>query len=343
MEDELLKIAEDESLTKDERKFKIWEKIYNQKIILQSNQKITNINIPDSILFNNGFVEFLNFYGIKNYPKATKGFITSESTIGNFSINFSNVNVRNYINKYSVSVWCQDSPYYPKSHIIKSRNEYNILQLDENKKYFVKPMIGEGSRNIGVSMGKNMVYRGYLLNEFPLVFQEGVKDLRLNDGRKEDERVYVLFMKYNQKFKIFLHTKTMVRMCKLKYTEEFNKNNHFTINVKWMDGIDKRCKFPCELDKLIPLVQDISRRILPNIETKMSNGHLVEFWLTGWDALFDVNNHPWLLEINPMPNQCESIKARIMHYAIYQEIFEFILALDNGKKYKMKNFIEVKI
>ena len=48
--------------------------------------------------------------------------------------------------------------------------------------------------------------------------------------------------------------------------------------------------------------------------------------------IFDNRNKPWLIEINPCPNQCENIKARTWNYAIYQEILEMIIAIDKNKQ-----------
>jgi len=316
-----------------------------KKLVLNNEIKFTNytnnISLIDSFLFNNGFNEFIRFYGFQNNSNEKNALITSKNRNGLYSVNFSDVDNNRYINKMSLSKWCEGSPYYPKTYIVTKNDKFNELSLDPNQKYFVKSIFGVGSLSIGISIGNKLVYRPDIISKKPLVVQEGVKNMRLNEGRKEDERVYVLWVKINGKIRVFLHTKTMVRMCKKEYSEDVVKNTHFTILVNNPHGIIKSCKNPCEVDRLIPVVADISKRVMPHISKKMLNNHVVEFWLTGWDILFDANNHPWLLEINSRPNQCENLKARIMHYPIYQQIYEMIHSHYNNREFELKDFVEI--
>ena len=338
--DELLKkIIDNQSMSKENKVRAIWLTLENKNI--KFNDYNSNIAISDSNLFNGGFYEFLRFYGFKNNSKQPNAFITSKNKSGLYSVNFTDVDNNRYINKMSLSKWCEGSPYYPKTFIATKKDEFNKLVLDPNQKYFVKSIFGVGSKSIGISMGNKLIYRPDILDKAPIVVQEGVKNMRLNEGRKEDERVYVLWVKINGKIRVFLHTKTMVRMCKIKYSENIAKETHFTIQVNNPNGIIKSCKNPCELELLKPIVVDISKRVMPHISRKMTNNHVVEFWLTGWDILFDTNNHPWLLEINSRPNQCESAKARLMHYPIYQQIYEMIHSHHNNREFVLKDFVEI--
>jgi len=317
----------------------IWLTLENKNIKFDDYN--SNIAISDSKLFNNGFHEFIKLYGFKNDAKKKNAFITSKNRNGRYSVNFTDVDNNRYINKMSLSKWCKDSPYYPKTFIVTKKEDFNKLPLKQDQKYFVKSIFGVGSKSIGISMGNKLIYRTDILDKVPVVVQEGIKNMRLNEGRKEDERIYVLWVKIDGKIRVFLHTKTMVRMCKKKYSENIEKDTHFTILVNNPHGIIKSCKNPCELELLKPVVLDISKRIMPYISKRFFNNHVVEFWLTGWDILFDTNNHPWLLEINSRPNQCENIKARLMHYPIYQQIYEMIHSHHNNKEFQLKDFIEI--
>jgi len=336
-----LKKVLDEKIEKKIKMYEIWKKTYNPNLVLSSSLLTTNIHIWDSEIFNRGFLEFLSYYNFKNNLSKNNTFITSKSRQGKYSINFTEVDNDRFINKISTSIWCKDSPYYPKSHVVNTKNEYNNLNLIDTQKYFVKPKTGAGSKNIGISIGKTLKYRPEILENFPIVFQENVNNLRLNDGRKEDERVYVLWIKMDGKIRVFLYEKTMVRKCTTKYSEEINRNTHFTINVDWKEAIEKRVKYPCEMAAIIPLIRDISQRVIPNISKKMTNDHKAEFWLTGWDILFDTNNFPWLLEINSRPNQCETIFARELHYEIYQNILEIIFQIEKNQDINSKHFVEI--
>jgi hypothetical protein len=60
----------------------------------------------------------------------------------------------------------------------------------------------------------------------------------------------------------------MVRMCKKEYSEDVVKNTHFTILVNNPHEIIKSCKNLCEVDRLIPVVTDISKRVMPYISKK---------------------------------------------------------------------------
>jgi hypothetical protein len=330
----------------ESKKITFINKIKSIWLTLQNNnvkflEKTSNISLTDSFLFNNGFNEFLKFYGFQNDSNEKNAFITSKNRNGLYSVNFTDVDNNQYINKMSLSKWCEGSPYYPKTFIVTKKDKFNKLDLNPNQKYFVKSIFGVGSLSIGISVGNKLIYRSDILNKKPLVVQEGVKNMRLNEGRKEDERVYVLWVKIGGKIRVFLHTKTMVRMCRKEYSDNISKDTHFTILVNNPNGIIKSCKNPCELELLKPVVSDITKRVMPHISKKMTNNHVVEFWLTGWDILFDINNHPWLLEINSRPNQCENLKARIMHYPIYQQIYEMIHSHHNNKEFELKDFVEI--
>ena len=339
LEELLNKVFESKKITFINKIKSIWLTLENNNIKFL--EKTSNISLIDSFLFNNGFHEFLKFYGFQNDSNEPNAFITSKNKNGLYSVNFTDVDNKRFINKMSLSKWCEGSPYYPKTYIVTKKDKFNELNLNPNQKYFVKSIFGVGSLSIGISMGNKIIYRPDILSKKPLVVQEGVKNMRLNEGRKEDERVYVLWVKINGKIRIFLHTKTMVRMCKKKYSENIEKDTHFTILVNNPNGIIKSCKNPCEVDRLIPIVTDISKRVMPHISKKILNNHVVEFWLTGWDILFDTNNHPWLLEINSRPNQCENLKARLMHYPIYQQIYEMIHSHYNNREFELKDFVEI--
>lgn len=319
-------------------KKKIWENVKNNKI--NFNKKVTNINLFTSRLFNNGFFEFLKFYGFK-LTKDKNTFITSGNNTGKYSLNFSKTNINRSINKVSLSKWCKNSPYYPKSIIINNTKEYNNIKWNNNLIYFIKPWKGEGSKNIAISRGKNVIINKDSIKKMPLIVQESVKNMRLNNGCKEDERIYVLFIKDKNGISSYLYNITIERKSKFKYNDNITKKSYFTLPCNMGNVSEKKIKFSTEINSIIPLVKDISQKLIPNLNKKLFFNHSLEFWLTGWDIIFDNSNKPWLLEINPTPNQCETIYIRNLHYAIYQEILEIIDYYDKNNTIKTLNFIKV--
>lgn len=329
------------NLTDEEQVQNIWEQVRNPKLEFNIYQIATNMSVVDSSLFNQGFMEFLRFYGFRFTPTREDTFITSGKKTGKYSINFSNIDLKNDINKVSLSEWLVKSPYYPKTTIVHDSNDLNRLKVNENQKYYIKPIKGNGCKNIGISLGKNIEVCPESVEKFPLVFQESVRNIRLHKGCKEDERIFVLYLKTEDKIRTFLFDKSIVRRCKQKYTEEIKATNHFTIQVNNNHLIEKAFKDPCEVNALVPLINDVNRRMLINFSHSLKRNHQVEFWLTGWDIIFDDKDKPWLIEVNPSPNQCENIKARTWNYAIYQEILEMIVAIEQNKPIIEKNFVEV--
>ena len=318
----------------------IWQVIKNPTHKFSKNHLTTNIGISTSKLFNRGFLEYLSFYGFSLNKNAANTFITSGNKTGSYSLNFSNINVNSHINKVSLTKWCNYSPYYPKSFLLENKSQLNRLNLNQNQMYFVKPARGEGSKNIGISYGKNITLRPEIINKTPLIFQQDVENPRLQNGCKQDERIYVLFIKTNQ-IKTYLYKKGMVRTSKFKLTNKVSIKSHFTLPCNVGKVSTKELKEKIEVDLIKPLIKDISSKVIPHLTQKLDYNHKAEFWLTGWDIIFDTNNHPWLLEINPTPNQCESYFARTVHYPIYQEILDMIVALDCNKTLPLKDFIPV--
>lgn len=332
---ELRNIIEDKKIPDERKIFEIWKYYAKEQSI---DQKTFNVKINDSNLFNKGFLEFLQFYRFKvdNNP-----FICSKNTKGKYSLNFTFLDNDRFLNKVSISNFCKGSIYFPKSFIVNNKEEYDTIDLNPDKKYFVKPQYCAGSQKVGISMGKNIVFRPELIGSFPLVFQENVENLRLCNSKKEDERIFILYLKHNKKIRTFMYLNSIVRICKFKYSNKIEKKTHFTINDTLGKYNEKRIKFPCESNLIIPLVKDISPRILSSVSKQMRNNHKAEFWLTGWDVIFDKNNFPWLLEINSRPNQCESMKSRIVHYQIYQQILDMMVSLENNVQFQLNDFIEI--
>ena len=324
----------------DNNKKALWESIKNPSYTFTNEQKNTNLSIPTSQLFNKGFLEFMHFYGFHQNTKLKNTFITSGNKSGKYSLNFSNTNINNHINKVSLTKWCSKSPYYPNSFLIENKEQLKNLQLNNNKMYFVKPARGEGSKNIAISIGKNLQMRPEIIKNTPLIFQQNVDNLRLFNNRKQDERIYVLFIKTNT-IKTYLYKKGMVRTSLFPYTKKISIKSHFTLPCNVGKVSEKKIKSEIEINRIKPLIKDIASKLIPHLTQKLDYNHKAEFWLTGWDIIFDTNNHPWLLEINPTPNQCESYFARTLHYQIYQEILDIIMAMEYNKQLPLKDFIEI--
>lgn len=318
----------------------LWQNTKNSKLHFEKNQLITNTAISTSRLFNNGFLEYIAFYGFSQNKNSKNTFITSGNKNGSYSLNFSNISINNHINKVSLTKWCNKSPYYPKSFLLEKKSELSNLLLNENQMYFVKPARGEGSKNIGISYGKNITLRPEIINKTPLIFQQDVANPRLQNKCKQDERIYVLFIKTNQ-IKTYLYRKGMIRTSKFPLTDKVSIKSHFTLPCNVGKVSTKEIKEEIEVDRIKPLIKDISSRVIPHLTSKLDFNHKAEFWLTGWDIIFDKNNYPWLLEINPTPNQCESYLARTLHYPIYQEILDMIVAMHSHNQIPLKNFIPI--
>lgn len=313
---------------KNQELYNIWMKVHNPNLKFLNQSIYTNIGLEDHNQLNKSFMEFLSFYGFKNDKNRKKTLITSANNFGKYSINFTDIDIKKSIDRVSQTVWFNGSSYYPQTYIVRKKEDYFNLFLNPNQKYFVKPYLDYGSKNIGLSLGKKLIHKPELLNNLPLIFQENINNLRLNNGRKEDEIIFVLFVKTTEKIRTFLHTKKVE-----KISEKSSINSYFT-NI---DKSEEKSGLSCESDKIVPLVRQISSKLLQHISKKMLNDHEVEFWITEWDIIFDSNNHPWLLGINPITN----IPVSKIYYSIYQQILEIIIYHENKKEYVLKDFIEI--
>ena len=107
LEELLNKVFENKKITFIKKIKSIWLTLENNDIKFL--EKTSNISLTDSFLFNNGFNEFLKFYGFQNNSNEPTAFITSKNRNGLYSVNFTNVDNNQYINKMSLSKWCEGS------------------------------------------------------------------------------------------------------------------------------------------------------------------------------------------------------------------------------------------
>lgn len=277
-------------------------------------------------ILNNHFTNFLiNNY---NFTSDNNTFCTVNNK-GKHSLNFSNVHYKTYLQKKYIMEIFNGNPYFLKSYFIDNKKEFDELKL-EDKIYFFKLTYGAGSYNVGVAKGKKLMTNLQRLSgKFPLIIQEGCENIRLNNGKKEDERVYVLILKFKDKIEYYFYNKSLVRQCVKNFnSKEFREDIYLTNNSK-NNGQSKKYFKDIEKESM----KKLFKSILPLIPINKTLEHESELLLLGFDIIFNNNNEPRVIEVNNDPMLCNNPLTKKIHYEMFTEIYEYLINKKSFKKF----------
>jgi len=243
-----------------------------------------------------------------------------------FSPFFTDNSICNMFNKVSVSRLLQNNENYPVTYIIKNENEFNntLNKLDNNSYYYIKPKFGERCKNISIYHNNQFVIKKEI--RYPFVIQKEVIP-RLIDGYKVDYRVYVLYVKINNKIDCYMYPFGLERRCKEKCNNIRNEENSFTISggdrkIVLLNGKVKEC------------INNVQKNILPRFNT--NNEKEIEICFSGYDLIENNKRNFLILEINSKP--CFFHRKNIQK--LHNDIIEDIIHMVNNKNFK--NFIKLK-
>ena len=296
-----------------------------------------NIIKKDNISFNPFFIKTLKNNKLTQIPHNTPSLICSKSSNGKYCIN-TTIKNSDVFNKITTSIYLQNCPFYPKTHIFYNQNNFNNIKLD-NKYYYVKPKYGNNSKNISLYKQKELIIGNPSNLQFPLIFQEEVQNLKTFNKHKYDLRIHILYILTNNDVIPLLYKDAIKRQSFKDINSPISPDSIFT-NVKDLSKINEQLIQSYHPPELIKCLKNANQFIIPKLK-KIKITHELELLMTGYDIIIDNNNKHWILEINcnPALNYDDEIRKETDKMLI--EILYIILSYNNNKKIKPIKFIKL--
>ena len=256
-------------------------------------------------------------------PKISKTFFTTGNN-GLYKIHYENQfrdSIFNQVNTYNQLKNCK---YYSTTFYVQNAAEFNKIVVPDGR-YYLKPKDGYESHNISVcdvnNGKKQLLFNNNL--QFPLIMQKSIEP-KLQNGYKADYRVYVLFVKLNEKMHTFVYPICHKRTAGTKYSD--NKDALLTTQSK--SGAVS--KLP---NSFIACVKDsISYLQLPAD---------FNIFLVGYDIMEDSTGKPMIIEINSVPNFFHKKIYKKFHTQLIQDIIHMCIHHFKTKNISIKNFIAI--
>jgi len=202
-------------------------------------------------------------------------------------------------NKKTLADFLNKKPYFPKCYF----NIEDIKNLENNKRYFLKPE--QGSQGKGIEIIENLneiesIPENYLIQE------EIIPDLHYQ--KKYDIRIYFLLIHYQNQYFSFISTDGKVRICSEDYlnnsksgnitnSSQIKKNsNNFHQQMKWssLETHQNDIKITKEI------FHDVFMELKKHFGKKYH--HQNTFNLYGVDIIKDNTGKFFILEFNSNPN-----------------------------------------
>jgi hypothetical protein len=275
------------------------------------------------IRFIKKYLEKNNIYEQKS-EQTDNNLITSSQIPGKYCIEFRNFKGVDFFNKLETTKKLMDCEYYPPSLIIKKERDWNILELEDDMYYYCKPKFGCQSKNISVCRGKEFVVNQKL--EYPFIIQDEI-DSKLDNGRKIDYRIFVLYVKKDNKILSYYTPHLLRRVCVDTVTSRSPKS-FFSFGDDCSNSIVEN-----NSKQLIDCLKDAQKLIIPKFDSK--NYNEIEYFISGYDIIEDINNKFWIMEINWDPNFFHYDCEKIYHKKIFEDIINHI------KTQKFNYFLEL--
>jgi len=268
---------------------------------------------------NRDYIQFIKKYLEKNNIKkadetqSDNYYITSSRIPGKYCIEFRNFKGVDFFNKLETTKKLQDCDYYPPSLIVKKERDWNILELDDDKYYYCKPKYGCQSKNISVCLGKEFLVNQKL--EYPFVIQDEI-DSKLDNGRKVDYRIFVLYVKKDNQISAFYSPNLLRRVC-VDIVESRSPKSFFSFGDDCSKSVIEN-----KGTEIFECLKDAQKYIIPKFNS--TNYSEIEYFITGYDLIEDQYNKFWIMEINWDPNFFHYDCEKKFHKKIFEDIVNHI-------------------
>ena len=169
--------------------------------------------------------------------------------------------------------------------------------------WFIKPY--NSSCGKGIIVTDNILkYINCYQDQDNMVFQKSVNNLLLYNSKKQDQRIYLLFYKIENKLNVYLYKEGLTRFSSKKFNRSNLSSEYQLTNTSVFTGKNEDS---CELFSKNPNYQVLYNQIKKNIYQLIKNyfysAYLPNntFHLFGLDFVPDNNYQTWLIEINDNP------------------------------------------
>lgn len=241
-------------------------------------------------------------------------FFTTSNYSGVNCIEFQNMKGVEFFNKTSVSDKLKESLYYPKSRVIKNVQGWEKLKLEDDKYYFIKPKYGSQSKNISVYYNKEFIVDQSSFDFFPVIVQDEVVP-KLENGFKVDYRVYILYLKEDNKISVFYYPHLIKRVCKVEYENKEDKLSYFSQT----DNTNEIIKVE-EDENLENCLRETNAHFLTHFNSESYSK--LEYFVVGCDIIQDNEDKYWVMEVNWDPAFIYNKEVHKIHNDLINDLID---------------------
>lgn len=224
---------------------------------------------------------------------------------------------------------------------------YDILLVQDETKYFVKPEVGSLGRGIEVLNGKEI--KNKYDEKDKIIIQKCVEP-DLYEGYKYDVRMYYLLIRIKNKIVSYVSVDGKIRICEnvgdLITNSSLIETEKNGLKIK--DKIQNSVKDFCSRDDVLK-IYDVIRRMDVCIKEKLREIDSVEgkndfINMYGVDLIKDNLGKYWLIEINGNPNwyhKNDNKKLSELKKCIFDDIKNVVLNNYCDKKKEINNWLKI--
>ena len=209
--------------------------------------------------------------------------------------------------KIDMHEWFKDKDYYPESHLENPMSD---------GVWYVKPNVGANGKGIIITDDVRSV------DMKNAVYQKGIDNPLLQDGRKQDLRMFIAMTTYQGYLRTYLFFDHFVRLAPMKYDEnnlssEVQLTNWDSYWIDFYDDLELRPKYSWDIinngmisftqhphreileKKFIDMMVDFSDDVYEKLNNQTQRNMIHIF---GMDVMPDEDMKLWMLETNDAPH-----------------------------------------
>lgn len=226
---------------------------------------------------------------------------------------------------------------------------YDILLVQDETKYFVKPEVGSLGKGIEVLNGKEIKKK---YDEKDKIIIQKCVESDLYEGYKYDVRMYYLLIRIKNKIVSYVSVDGKIRICE-KIDDLITNSSLIETGIekdglKIKDRIQNSVKDFCSREDVVK-IYDVIKRMDVCVKDKLRENDSVEgkndfINMYGVDLIKDNLGKYWLIEINGNPNwyhKNDNKKLSELKKCIFEDIKNVVLNNYCDKKKEINNWLKI--